>query len=618
MDVFDVVTVHGTRLFMERETGRVRHGPKPIDGPVPIDGPTLVGDHVPLLLWAPADRKGVGFLIPAERPSVPLHLSHDPEHHDVLSLRVWRDADGTSFLYHPLTGFLLCPVPVEGGVGPVEIDRREAGAWERVSLEPMASVPAYVQQEVRQLRGLLQRLHDGPAVLAYLYEGATPSPSHFAQVLRVLPPKQIEWVGRALATAPEAARLLTRALPDDLWAAHALPDLVRWQGGTAGPRIRLIDERFDVLMTLGFGGKYASAAHMCSAFARRSAAPRGGICIVATARNEAPYLLEWIAYHREIGVEAFFIYTNDNNDGSDEMLSILAGDGVITLIHNRVGPGIGPQGKAYGHAFQMLPDVLGYDWAAVIDVDEFIVFDTNRFASLPDFIASITVRQTDAIALNWVVYTAHHEIFRSDVPVTQRCLHREPTPNFHVKAISRPSQFIHSQCHFPIWDDFTAWSFRTASGTPHVQDYITAGSAFAKEPTDQGAWINHYFTKSAEEFVMRRTRGRGDIGLIPLSTETLPPPVAHYFRFWFDSPASRVDTRALACAPHLDQAIATLRSLPGMVEVLALVAQRDSERLKQVVDLLATDPRFQQPGTDEAWFTPIMAEAATRAELRLR
>ena len=56
-------------------------------------------------------------------------------------------------------------------------------------------------------------------------------------------------------------------------------------------------------------------------------------------RNEGLYLVEWLAYHRQLGVDAFFIYANDNDDGSDALLAALSRAGVVNWIreHDRAG-----------------------------------------------------------------------------------------------------------------------------------------------------------------------------------------------------------------------------------------------------------------------------------------
>ncbi|MCB1331900.1 MAG: glycosyltransferase family 2 protein, partial [Maritimibacter sp.] len=44
-----------------------------------------------------------------------------------------------------------------------------------------------------------------------------------------------------------------------------------------------------------------------------------GNVIVGCMKDEAPYILEWIAYHRMIGVDNFLIYTNGCSDGTDAL-----------------------------------------------------------------------------------------------------------------------------------------------------------------------------------------------------------------------------------------------------------------------------------------------------------
>ena len=38
------------------------------------------------------------------------------------------------------------------------------------------------------------------------------------------------------------------------------------------------------------------------------------LAICAVYRNEAPYLREWIEFHRLVGVERFFLYNNRSTD----------------------------------------------------------------------------------------------------------------------------------------------------------------------------------------------------------------------------------------------------------------------------------------------------------------
>ncbi|MGL6467455.1 glycosyltransferase family 2 protein [Aeromonas hydrophila] len=54
--------------------------------------------------------------------------------------------------------------------------------------------------------------------------------------------------------------------------------------------------------------------------------------IAAIVKNELDALLEWIAYHRVLGVSGFIIADNGSNDGTRELLGGLAKLGVVTVL----------------------------------------------------------------------------------------------------------------------------------------------------------------------------------------------------------------------------------------------------------------------------------------------
>ena len=94
------------------------------------------------------------------------------------------------------------------------------------------------------------------------------------------------------------------------------------------------------------------------------------ITAVTCVKNEGPFLLEWIAYNRVIGVTDHLFYSNDCTDGTDELLDALQEAGVVTRLPN----------PAQGRNYQMEalkdaanhPLVSAADWLWVADVDEFL------------------------------------------------------------------------------------------------------------------------------------------------------------------------------------------------------------------------------------------------------
>ena len=125
------------------------------------------------------------------------------------------------------------------------------------------------------------------------------------------------------------------------------------------------------------------------------------ILAVTTLRNEAPFVVEWVAHMRAIGVTDLLVYTNDCDDGTDQLLAVLARHGVLHHIVQKMPQGISPQWQvlkaAWRHPLRKL-----CDWAVVCDVDEFINVHLGA-GSLHDLISAVP-EQTDAIAMPWRLF----------------------------------------------------------------------------------------------------------------------------------------------------------------------------------------------------------------------
>jgi len=77
-------------------------------------------------------------------------------------------------------------------------------------------------------------------------------------------------------------------------------------------------------------------------------APTGPrLAIGAIVNNEGPYLLEWIAYHRIVGIDRFFIADNASTDEGPGLLAALAAAGIVRHLPFPDRPGVRPQLPAY-------------------------------------------------------------------------------------------------------------------------------------------------------------------------------------------------------------------------------------------------------------------------------
>lgn len=137
---------------------------------------------------------------------------------------------------------------------------------------------------------------------------------------------------------------------------------------------------------------------------------------VLTVRNEAAFLLEWLAHHKAVGFDDFLVFSNDCQDGTDRLLDRLSELGHLTHLRND-GPHHerGIQFTALNTAAKT-DAVRQADWILPLDVDEFVnihVGDgtlTDLHAALPD---------ASAITLTWRLFGNNEQVRYEDAPVTR-------------------------------------------------------------------------------------------------------------------------------------------------------------------------------------------------------
>lgn len=114
-------------------------------------------------------------------------------------------------------------------------------------------------------------------------------------------------------------------------------------------------------------------------------------------KNEGPFLLEWIAYHKAIGFTDVVIVSNDCDDGSDDLLDRLDEAGEIRHLRQTVPPGEAPQKHAATVA-QAAGVFRDGDWVMWLDADEFLL-PTQGEGRLDDLIAA--AGDADAVMVAW-------------------------------------------------------------------------------------------------------------------------------------------------------------------------------------------------------------------------
>jgi len=259
------------------------------------------------------------------------------------------------------------------------------------------------------------------------------------------------------------------------------------------------------------------------------------LAVCAIFRDEAPYLAEWVAFHRLVGVEHFFLYDNGSVDDPGAALARDVADGRVTVRPWPVPFHEAAQRRAYTDCLERARGQVR--WLAFLDVDEFL------FSPRSETLVPVLREYEDhpGVVVHWQVYGSSRHERASDAPVIARFTRRARADwvrNRRVKTVldpARASRPLGAGCHHfayrdgalavneleepvarkakprykklfrpfyrqlaPVWDFFNLDPY---SGTD------TTARAISVEHLR----INHYPVKSREEF-LRKARYKQEKG----------------------------------------------------------------------------------------------------------
>ncbi|MEZ6955844.1 MULTISPECIES: glycosyltransferase family 2 protein [unclassified Aeromonas] len=306
-------------------------------------------------------------------------------------------------------------------------------------------------------------------------------------------------------------------------------------------------------------------------------------CVVATAKNEGVYLLEWISYYKSLGFDAIFIYSNGNDDGSDELLQKLHNSGYIFYIKNDVDHGCSAQNKAYTHALTINKKILDYEWSLFVDLDEFIFFNKSLFSSIADFLDWHNKTNVHAIALNWMFSIPEENSDWVNHPITKRLTKFESNANGHIKTMFRPQYFFSSFPHYPLSIENNLISYVKANGNPHVASNKYNTISISDVPCNTHAGILHYFNRSIPEFIWKYSRNRGDHPNI-INNESFTESVLSFLKVFMVALDTKNYVNSSAYIPNNDVML-TINDMLNDIEIndaYQEVKNRTNKRYKKI------------------------------------
>ena len=227
------------------------------------------------------------------------------------------------------------------------------------------------------------------------------------------------------------------------------------------------------------------------------------IAMVSISKNEAPYIKEWVEFHKLIGFTKFYFYDNESDDNTVEVLKPYINSGLVeyTLIKGK-----GKQLDAYNDAITRHKEECR--WMAFLDMDEYLM-PTKPFEPIYKVVSELVDKAgkgAAGVGVNWCIYGSSHLDKKPKGLITENFIYRgteKDWGNFHIKTICNPrlvKNYISP--HYPIYQ-LGGYSINDSNGK-------RLWGWFCHDVRWQNLRVNHYYCKSKEQYLQKISRGLGD------------------------------------------------------------------------------------------------------------
>lgn len=235
------------------------------------------------------------------------------------------------------------------------------------------------------------------------------------------------------------------------------------------------------------------------------------ICTVF--QDDAPYLKEWIEFHKLQWVEHFYLYNNNSTDNFLEILEPYIKTNEVTLVawpqkHKPANGHAwnGVQTRAYKNCIKKYGTET--KWLAVIDTDEFLFCPTGT--PLPKFLKKY--KDYAGVCANWLMFgTSNVQDIPPDGLMIEFLIHcscKNDSVHTHVKSIVQPKYV--ADCYNPHVFQYINGQFAVDANYQRIEE------SFSKSISLDKIRINHYWTRTErflnEVKIPRRAHMYGEDG----------------------------------------------------------------------------------------------------------
>ena len=226
------------------------------------------------------------------------------------------------------------------------------------------------------------------------------------------------------------------------------------------------------------------------------------ICLCSIGKGENLYAREFVEYYKKLGVNKIFIY--DNNDKNGESFDMVLQDYVdkkfVDIIDIRGI--IAPQKKSIEDCRKK--NFRKFDWLLFFDFDEFLFL--RNYTNIKDFLNQKKFDKCQTIQLNWFFHTDNNLLYYDNRSLAERFPETDRRwKNKKLGGVEGIKSILRGNINIEIYDiHILNPNLISCDGFGN----ITKIESISTNNADHYYYyIDHYWSKSTEEFVNKLNKG---------------------------------------------------------------------------------------------------------------
>ena len=227
-------------------------------------------------------------------------------------------------------------------------------------------------------------------------------------------------------------------------------------------------------------------------------------CICTLGKEENKYIREWVEHYKKYGIDKIFLYDNNN----------INGERFETVIHDYIEEGFVEVLDWRGQTklvYKVMNDCYNknnknYDWLLFYELDEFI--HLSNILNIKDFLKEKKFVNCQIIYLNLIEHDDNNQLFYNNRSLFERfpnIVSRQRLSTLQLKMIIKGNiKGLRIKTTAESYLDNTKSKLKTCDGFGHQ---INIKNSRSINPDYHLYYIDHFFSKSTEEFINKLMRG---------------------------------------------------------------------------------------------------------------